>query len=44
MKNKAWRWISDGKTGFDISPAERDTSQAPPILLHFNEEGKRVRQ
>ncbi|RXH57235.1 molecular chaperone HtpG [Granulicella sibirica] len=38
-EDKAWRWISDGKTGFDISPAERDTA-GTTILLHFNEEGK----
>jgi molecular chaperone HtpG len=35
----AWRWISDGKTGFDIEPAERLTA-GTTILLHFNEEGK----
>ena len=37
-EDKAWRWVSDGKTGFDISPAERDTA-GTTILLHFNEEG-----
>jgi molecular chaperone HtpG len=35
----AWRWTSDGKTGFDIEPAERLTA-GTTILLHFNEEGK----
>jgi molecular chaperone HtpG len=38
-EDKAWRWISDGKTGFDIEPAERDVA-GTTILLHFNEEGK----
>ena len=37
-EEKAWRWISDGKTGFEISPAERDLA-GTTILLHFNEEG-----
>ena len=37
-EDKAWRWVSDGKTGFDISPAERDTA-GTTILLHFNDEG-----
>jgi molecular chaperone HtpG len=35
----AWRWISDGKTGFEIEPAERD-HQGTTVTLHFNEEGK----
>jgi molecular chaperone HtpG len=34
----AWRWTSDGKTGFDIEPAERLVA-GTTILLHFNEEG-----
>src|ERR1700709_1902459 len=38
-EDKAWRWISDGKSGFEIEPAERETS-GTTILLHFNEEGK----
>src|SRR5271168_3792536 len=36
---QAWRWVSDGKTGFDIEPAERAVA-GTTILLHFNEEGK----
>src|SRR5579871_1438088 len=36
---KAWRWTSDGKTGFDIEPAERPVA-GTTVLLHFNEEGK----
>jgi molecular chaperone HtpG len=37
-EDKAWRWVSDGKTGFDIEPAERSVA-GTTILLHFNEEG-----
>jgi molecular chaperone HtpG len=35
----AWRWVSDGKSGFDIEPAERLVA-GTTITLHFNEEGK----
>jgi molecular chaperone HtpG len=35
----AWRWTSDGKSGFDITPAERLVA-GTTITLHFNEEGK----
>src|ERR1700733_4324071 len=35
----AWRWTSDGKTGFEIEPAERLVA-GTTVLLHFNEEGK----
>ncbi len=38
-EDQAWRWISDGKTGFEIEPAERSVA-GTTILLHFNEEGK----
>lgn len=38
-EDHAWRWISDGKTGFDIESAERSVP-GTTILLHFNEEGK----
>jgi molecular chaperone HtpG len=38
-EEQAWRWISDGKSGFDIEPAERSIA-GTTILLHFNEEGK----
>jgi molecular chaperone HtpG len=38
-EDQAWRWISDGKTGFDIEPAERSVA-GTTILLHLNEEGK----
>jgi len=36
---RAWRWVSDGKTGFEIEPAERELP-GTTVLLHFNEEGK----
>ncbi|MBB5066569.1 molecular chaperone HtpG [Granulicella mallensis] len=35
----AWRWTSDGKTGFDIEPAERLVA-GTTVTLHFNEEGE----
>ena len=38
-EDQAWRWISDGKSGFDIEPAERSTS-GTTVLLHLNEEGQ----
>ncbi len=34
----AWRWVSDGKTGFDLEPAERAVA-GTTILIHFNDEG-----
>ena len=37
-EDKAWRWTSDGKTGFELEPAERATA-GTTILVHFNEEG-----
>jgi molecular chaperone HtpG len=36
--DKAWKWISDGKTGFEMEPAER-ASAGTTVLLHLNEEG-----
>src|ERR1700691_164265 len=38
-EDKAWRWTSDGKSGFEIEPAERATF-GTTVLLHLNEEGK----
>jgi molecular chaperone HtpG len=38
-EDQAWRWVSDGKSGFDIEPAERSVA-GTTILIHFNEEGK----
>ena len=35
----AWRWTSDGKTGFDIEPASREIA-GTTVLLHLNDEGK----
>jgi molecular chaperone HtpG len=37
-EDKAWKWTSDGKSGFEIEPAER-AAQGTTILLHLNEEG-----
>lgn len=37
-EEKAWRWTSDGKTGFDIEPAERAVA-GTTILIHFNDDG-----
>jgi molecular chaperone HtpG len=38
-EEKAWRWSSDGTSGFEIEPAER-TVAGTTVLIHFNEEGK----
>jgi molecular chaperone HtpG len=38
-EEKAWRWTSDGKTGFDLEPAERDAA-GTTVLIHFNVEGQ----
>jgi molecular chaperone HtpG len=38
-EEQAWKWTSDGKSGFEIEPAERH-SQGTTIKLHLNEEGK----
>src|SRR6266568_5992851 len=38
-EDKAWRWTSDGKTGFELEPAER-TVAGTTVLIHFNDEGK----
>jgi molecular chaperone HtpG len=35
----AWKWMSDGKSGFEIEPAER-SSAGTMVRLFFNEEGK----
>ena len=35
----AWKWTSDGKTGFDIEVAER-AQQGTTVTLFLNEEGK----
>ncbi|MEO8371795.1 MAG: molecular chaperone HtpG [Candidatus Solibacter sp.] len=38
-EEQAWRWTSDGKTGFDIEPAERAVA-GTTVMLHFNEAGQ----
>ena len=38
-EDRAWRWVSDGKTGFYIEPAERGVA-GTTVLLHLNDEGK----
>src|SRR6202044_1682432 len=38
-EEQAWRWVSDGKSGFDIEPAERLVA-GTTVVIHFNEEGK----
>ncbi len=38
-EDKAFTWISDGKSGFDITEAERD-GHGTTIKLYLNEEGK----
>ena len=38
-EEKAWRWTSDGSSGYEIEPAERPIA-GTTVLIHFNEEGK----
>jgi molecular chaperone HtpG len=38
-EERAWRWTSDGKSGYEIEPAERAT-QGTTVTLYFNEAGK----
>jgi molecular chaperone HtpG len=38
-EEQAWKWTSDGKSGFEIEPSEH-ASQGTTIKLHLNEEGK----
>jgi molecular chaperone HtpG len=38
-EDTAWKWTSDGKSGFEIEPAER-SSAGTTVRLFFNEEGK----
>src|SRR3954454_10526725 len=37
-EEQAWRWTSDGKTSFEIEPADRAVA-GTTVLLHLNEEG-----
>jgi molecular chaperone HtpG len=36
---RAWWWVSDGHTGFEIEPADRELP-GTTVKLHFNEEGQ----
>ena len=38
-EERAWRWTSDGKSGYEIEPADR-TTQGTTVTLYFNEAGK----
>ena len=37
-EDQAFRWTSDGKTGFEIEPSERE-AQGTSVTVHFNEDG-----
>jgi len=37
-EDAAWKWISDGKEGFEIESAQRD-SQGTTVILYLTEEG-----
>ena len=38
-EEQAWHWTSDGKSGFEIAPAERALA-GTTVLIHFNEDGQ----
>ncbi len=38
-EQQAWSWTSDGKSGFEIEPAER-AQQGTTVTLYLNDEGK----
>src|SRR5215475_9866067 len=41
-EDRAWKWSSDGKTGFEIEKVEDDQARSyagTSVLIHFNEEG-----
>ena len=38
-EDTAWKWTSDGKTGFEIEPAER-AACGVTVTIFFNEQGK----
>jgi molecular chaperone HtpG len=41
-EDKTWKWISDGKTGFDLEEITGEaarTSAGTSVLIHFNDEG-----
>lgn len=39
-EDKAWKWTSNGKDGYDLEEATRD-GFGTTVLIHFNEEGKK---
>tara|TARA_Y100001934_G_scaffold283713_2_gene405897 strand:+ start:5072 stop:6973 length:1902 start_codon:yes stop_codon:yes gene_type:complete len=38
--DEAWRWTSDGRTGFEIEPAEADTPRGTTITLKLKKDAK----
>lgn len=38
LEDGAWKWISDGKEGYEIEAAARDT-QGTTVILHLNDDG-----
>ncbi|MCV6607137.1 MAG: molecular chaperone HtpG [Campylobacterales bacterium] len=38
-EEKAYKWVSDGKTGYEISDSQRD-GHGTTIIMHLKEEGK----
>ena len=38
-EESAWRWVSDGKSGFEIEPAER-AQQGTTVTVYLSDEGK----
>ena len=38
-EDKAWKWSSDGKSGFTVEEAERKT-QGTTVVMHLNESGR----
>jgi molecular chaperone HtpG len=38
-EEKAWKWTSDGQSGFEITEAERDGA-GTTVILHLNETGR----
>jgi molecular chaperone HtpG len=39
LEEHAWRWTSDGKSGFELESAERP-QEGTTVTVYFNEEGK----
>ncbi|MDA3851472.1 MAG: molecular chaperone HtpG [Spirochaetaceae bacterium] len=40
-EDTAWKWTSDGKQGFSIDEAERETA-GTTVILHLNEQGREM--